>query len=86
MPSTISGLLTRRMTEMTAPEIINLVREYGAYRVIVAQARPEFGPEIAELISETDEILSRISAAILTLEEVIELITSDYEADADTKS
>ena len=66
------------MTEMTAPEIIDLVREYGAYRVIVAQARPEFGPEIAELISETDEILSRISAAIL--------IMSDYEADADTKS
>ena len=67
------------MTEMTAPEIIDLVREYGAYRVIVAQTSPEFGPEIAELISETDEILSRISAAIL-------LITSDYEADADTKS
>ena len=78
MPSTTSALLTRRMTEMTAPEIIDLVREYGAYRVIVAQARPEFGPEIAELISETDEILSRISAAIL--------IMSDYEADADTKS
>ena len=78
MPSTTSGLLTRSRTEMTAPEIIDLVREYGAYRVIVAQARPEFGPEIAELISETDEILSRISAAIL--------IMSDYEADADTKS
>ena len=79
MPSTTSGLLIRSRTEMTAPEIIDLVREYGAYRVIVAQTSPEFGPEIAELISETDEILSRISAAIL-------LITGDYEADADTKS
>ena len=57
---------------MTAPEIIDLVREYGAYRVIVAQARPEFGPEIAELISETDEILSRISAAILCGHEKLE--------------
>ena len=30
------------MTEMTAPEIIDLVREYGAYRVIVAQARSDY--------------------------------------------
>jgi len=66
------------MTEMTAPEIIDLVREYGAYCVIIDDARTDAAVRHC-LKSEADEVLTRISAAIL-------LITSDYEADADTKS
>ena len=63
---------------MTAPEIIDLVREYGAYCVIIDEARTDAAVRHC-LKGEADEVLTRISAAIL-------LITGDYEADADTKS
>ena len=66
------------MTEMTAPEIIDLVREYGAYCVIIDDARTDAAVRHC-LKSEADEVLTRISAAIL-------LIRGDHEADADTKS
>ena len=63
---------------MTAPEIIDLVREYGAYCVIIDEARTDAAVRHC-LKGEAGEVLTRISAAIL-------LITGDCEADADTKS
>ena len=52
------------MTEMTAPEIIDLVREYGAYCVIIDEARTDAAVRHC-LKGEADEVLTRISAAIL---------------------
>tara|TARA_R100000306_G_C4291224_1_gene100175 strand:+ start:56 stop:259 length:204 start_codon:yes stop_codon:yes gene_type:complete len=66
------------MTEMTAPEIIDLVREYGAYCVIIDDARTDAAVRRC-LKSEADEVLTTISAAILRM-------MSDDEVDADTKS